>query len=134
MTHLAPAAEAMLDAAARLIVPELASADEATWQRFHATVDDALGEREPGVRRQFAVFLRLLDLLAVVRFGRLLEKLDVAKQQRLLSWLQDASPSLLRKGFWGLKTLVFMGYYAQPDVAASLGYRPSFDGNERLHA
>ena len=30
---------------------------------------------------------------------------------------------LLRRGFWGLRTLVFLGYYARPEAAAEIGYR-----------
>ncbi len=28
----------------------------------------------------------------------------------------------LRRGFWGLRTLALMGYYARPAAAASVGY------------
>ena len=40
----------------------------------------------------------------------------------------------LASGFWGLKTIVFMGYYSQDAVAPMIGYTPSFAGNESLHA
>lgn len=134
MVHLSARTVAALDALARVIVPELDAADGDSWRRFHAVIDEALGDRPPRLRRQFAVFLGLVHVLAVARHGRPFARLAPEQQAALLMWLQDRAPSLLRKGFWGLKTLVFMGYYAQGEVAATLGYAPSFSGNERLHA
>ncbi len=43
----------------------------------------------------------------------------------------ERSPLLVvRRGFWGIRTLVFMGYYARADVAGAIGYRASADGWE----
>ena len=36
----------------------------------------------------------------------------------------------VRRGFWGLRTLVFMGYYARPEAAAAIGYRADVRGWE----
>jgi hypothetical protein len=33
-----------------------------------------------------------------------------------------------------MKAMVYMGYYARPEVYERVGYRPSKSGNERLHA
>ena len=33
-----------------------------------------------------------------------------------------------RSGIWGLRTLVFLGYYTRDDVAAFIGYRAHRDG------
>jgi hypothetical protein len=123
--------EILLDVA-RDVAPASADLDAAGRDRFRAIVDHALAARPAGVRRQFATFLRAISLLAVVRFGRPFERLDPVRRERLLRWLQDCPVSLLRKGFWGLKALVFMGVYAQTETAARIGYTPSFDGNARL--
>jgi hypothetical protein len=48
--------------------------------------------------------------------------------------LESSPVRLLRVGVWGLKTLIFMGYYGQPVIAARTGYTPSLDGNEVLRA
>ena len=32
---------------------------------------------------------------------------------------------LLRRGFWGLRTLVMLGYYGRPEAARAIGYRAS---------
>ena len=134
MKHLNERAVRILDAVAGRVVPELATLDDAALDRFHTVIDDALSERAPWVRRQFASFLMLLRILPVARFGSTFESLGADRQRRFLAWLQDRAPSLLRKGFWGLKTLVFMGYYSQAAVAPAISYTPSFAGNEKLHA
>jgi len=48
---------------------------------------------------------------------------DPARRTRLLSALQDSPVLLLRRGFWGLRTLIFLGYYTRPAVAAEIGWR-----------
>ena len=37
---------------------------------------------------------------------------------------------LFRRGVWGLRTLVMMGWYTNPSVIAALGYRASAAGWE----
>ena len=34
----------------------------------------------------------------------------------------------LRVGVWGLRTLVFVGYYTDPNVQTQLGYHPRPEG------
>ena len=116
------------------IVPESAALDAAGRARFHAIVAEALAERPSGVQRQFRTFLSLLRLTPLLRFGATFERLAPERQDAVLRWFQDDAPSLLRKGLWGLKTIVFMGYYAQTQVTESLSYTPTFSGNEKLHA
>ena len=45
--------------------------------------------------------------------------------------LERAPFRLIRRGVWGLRTLVLMGYYTQPEVIAGLGYRADRAGWER---
>jgi hypothetical protein len=52
----------------------------------------------------------------------------------VLRWFEDCPVGLLRKGFWGLKAMVFMGYYGQPETNELVGYAPELDGKARLHA
>jgi hypothetical protein len=116
------------------LVPEVAALDERQQESFRAIVSDALAERSATMRRQLGVFLGLVERAPVVRFGARFTRLPVATQDRVLRWLQDAPIGLLRSGFWGMKALVLMGYYARPDAAAEVGWTPSFAGNEKLHA
>jgi hypothetical protein len=70
----------------------------------------------------------------IVRYGRPFDRLGAVRQDAVLAWLQDAPVAKLRSGFWGLKTLAFLGYYGRPAAGDTIGYRPSRDGNALLHA
>lgn len=78
--------------------------------------------------RQLRLFIRAITVLSVVRYGVTFGRLDPDRRARLLGKLQNSSVLLLRRGFWGLRTLVFMGYYGQPHVRESIGYRAHPDG------
>lgn len=119
---------------AEAIVPEVASLDAGERRAFRAILEDALAGRPPGVRRQLSLFLTILRLAPVLRWGAPLDRLPSERRRAVLRWFENAPLTLLRKGFWGLKALTFMGYYARPEVAGALGYTPAFDGNARLHA
>lgn len=112
-------------AAAVAFVPALAGAEASVWSRLESTVDAALASRPAAVRRQLGVFLRLLDLLSLLRHGRRLGSLDLPRRLVLLHRLERGPLLLLRRGVWGLRTLVFMGYYTQPEVIGAIGYRAS---------
>ena len=62
--------------------------------------------------------------------GRRFSALDVARRTRFLLALQNSPVLLLRRGIWGLRTLVFMGYYGRPEAAALIGYRADARGWE----
>jgi len=116
------------------IVPELASLEPERMARFIGIVDGALMDRPPELRRQFGALLGLIRWLPLLRWGTSFERLSGPQQDRVLRWVQDAPGARLRAGFWGRKTLVFMGYYGQPEVWPELPYLPRLDGNEALHA
>ena len=104
------------------IVPEAASLGDAGWRALEGVVEEALAKRPPGMRRQLAVFIRVLDWLPLFRWGRRFRRLDAARRERFLRGVQNARVFLVRRGFWGLRTLVFMGYYARPTAYAEVGY------------
>ena len=123
-----------LQVLAARIVPETTELDASRLSRFFAIIDTALLARPPEVRRQFAIFLGLIRWAPVIRFGTSLENLRPDRQDRVLRWFEDCPVGLFRKGFWGLKAMVFMGYYGQPETNELVGYAPEFDGGARLHA
>ena len=96
-------------------------------------VDQALAARSPAMRRQFGLFLQMLRWWPLLRYVRPLEMLDPRQQDAVLRGFQDAPVQLVRSGFWGVRTLIFIGYYGRPDVGPSIAYRPSRDGNAVLH-
>ena len=115
-------------AAAASVVPELARQPESVRAEVELMVERALAGRPPRLRRQLVTFLRVVNLLSLMRFGRRLTSLDPSRRVRLLTALQDSPVLLLRRGFWGLRTLVFLGYYTRPAAAAEIGWRARPEG------
>jgi hypothetical protein len=115
-------------AVAVLCVPASQELDEAGWARVESIVEDALGGRPASVRRQLVLFLRIIEVLAVIRHGRRLGSLSAARAQAFLSSLERLPLLAVRRGVWGVRTLAFMGYYGQHGVHAELGYRALAEG------
>jgi hypothetical protein len=111
-------------------VPEIARAAPTQRDELERIVSTALAARPASLRRQVLLFIWILDGLSLVRHGRRLARLDPARRTALLQSLARSPRLLIRRGVWGLRTLVMMGYYAQPDVQARLGYRASPAGWE----
>ena len=105
------------------IVPEAARLDESGWTELGAIVERALADRPARVKRQLGLLVSALEWMPVARWGRPFHALDAARRARFLRTVEDAPALLLRRGFWGLRTLVLMGYYARPAAAREIGYR-----------
>ena len=112
-----------LRALACCFIPETADASETQWAELEATVTRAVAARPPALARQLAALIRLLDGLALLRYGRGLAGLDPVRLTRLLERLAHSRLLLLRRGIWGLRTLLQLGWYTQSSVTAALGYR-----------
>ena len=109
-------------ALASTIVPEAESLDPEGWARLEAIVDRAVARRPRSLQRQLAVFVRLLDLAPVLRWGRTFRRLDRSRRIAFLHRVQNARLFLFRRGFWGIRSLVYMGYYARPEAYDEIGY------------
>ena len=122
--------DALFRALAVSFVPEMAGLDQAGWDEVEAVVRTMVARRPPALQRQLGLFLRLLDWLPLLRHGRRFAALDPATRTRFLTRLQDGPVLLLRRGLWGIRTLVFMGYYTRPATRTAIGYRPDARGWE----
>ncbi|MBI2223203.1 MAG: gluconate 2-dehydrogenase subunit 3 family protein [Acidobacteria bacterium] len=116
------------------IAPGLHDLDAAGRRRVAAIVERAVAARPPRVRRQLSAFLHLLRWLPAARYGRPFDRLRGAQQDAVLRWFHDSPLAPFRHGFWGVKTLIFMGYYGRPEAAAEIGYRPARAGAPPFHA
>ena len=110
-------------AVATCVVPEAGGLDAAQWDEMAAIVARAIAARPRALQRQLALFFKLLEWLPLLRYGRPLSRLDAGRRARVLDRLQRAPVLLLRRGFWGVRTLILMGYYGRPAAAAAIGYR-----------
>jgi hypothetical protein len=109
-------------------VPEIAFATAAERSTLEAAVELAVSNHPPALRRRLRLLIRAIDGIARLRYGRGLVRLSPAERDQLLSRLSVSRLALLRRGIWGLRTLIMLGWYTQPDVAAGLGYRASREG------
>jgi hypothetical protein len=110
------------------VVPAADGLDEGGWEAVQRIVGAALAQRPRVVRRQVVLFLKLVSLLAFLRHGRRLGDLPPEKARRFLGGLERSPLLMVRRGFWGVRTLALMGYYARPEARVALGYRATGGG------
>lgn len=120
----------VLRAIAVTIVPEAARFDEGEWLSLERIVADAVATRPPALQRQLRLFLRLIQWSPCLRYGRPFTGLDAGRRTRVLATLENGPLLLVRRGTWGLRTLILMGYYGRPDAAREIGYRATAAGWE----
>ncbi|HEX9161071.1 MAG TPA: hypothetical protein VF980_05120 [Thermoanaerobaculia bacterium] len=115
-------------AIATSIVPEAEHLDENGWLELESIVERGLASRPESIRKQLRLFVRALNVLPLFRFGRTFRALDRQQRTKFLHGVEGAPLLLLRRGFWGLRTLVFMGYYSREAARAEIGYRADARG------
>ena len=124
-----PQIRATFRAVAATVVPETAALDADGWARLEAEVERALRSRPERMVRQLVLFSRLLEYASLFTERARFSRLVPAARHRMLKSLELSGLVLLRRGVWGLRTLVLLGYYTQPEVQARLGYRAHVDGS-----
>jgi hypothetical protein len=112
------------------VVPDARDLEEAGWAEVERLASRSLSARPNELSRRIRLFMRLVQWLPVLRYGRPLTALDPQRRERFLRRLQEHRLDALRLGFWGLRTLALMGYYGRSDAARSIGYRPDPAGWE----
>ena len=116
------------------VVPDAKQLDEPKWLALEELVEDALEIRPPALRGQLQLFLRAIEWLPVVRYGRTFAALGDEQRSRVLRYLQNHPVERIRCGFWGLRPLAFLGYYGRPEGAHAIGYGPDPRGWEAMQS
>jgi hypothetical protein len=114
------------------VIPEAVNLDEPRWVELERVVEETLGARPRNLQRQLRLLLRGIQWLPVLGYGRTFTTLDPAGRLRFLSHLEDHPIPLIRKGFFGLRTLALLGYYGRPEAARAIGYAADSRGWEAL--
>jgi len=70
-------------------------------------------ERDGSKRFLLKVFLFFVQFYSFILYRKIFTSLSADKQIEYLSKLENFSMSKIRQGFWGVKNLVFWGYYTQ---------------------
>lgn len=123
---------AIFRAVVQALLPETAAYSGEQWKAMERLVYDVLQTRSAGELRQLRLFLRLIQWAPLLRYGSRFTSLDLPRRVRMLESLQDHPLQIIRAGFWGLRTLAFLGHYGRPEVSSALGYRPHPRGWEAL--
>ena len=106
-----------------VVLPDPEALDEEGWQKAEAVMEHALALRPAKVKQQLKFFLRMVNVLPVLTTGRTLEKLSLKRRAAFLQRLQRSPLLPVRRGIWGVRTLIFMGYYTQDSIRKGIGYR-----------
>ena len=87
-------------------------------------IDAYVARMHPSLRRDLLRLLGYVEHLAPIASGlsSRFTRLGATDQDKVLAALEASSQDLLRGGFDGLKSLVFMGYYRDARTWAILGY------------
>src|SRR5688572_12898029 len=86
---------------AEVVVPETATMNDAQWLAFYSVVDNALAKRPAKMVRQLKLFLKILNIISLIRYRRPLHRIDRSQRVKLLSSIEDSKILLFRRGFWG---------------------------------
>jgi len=105
-----------------VVLPSFQALDEDGWAEAGRIIERALASKPPGIKRQIRLFLRLVNILPVFSTGRTLVKLPQDRRAAFLQRLHRSPLMPLRRGMWGIRTLLFMGYYNQDRVRKQIGY------------
>jgi len=115
------------------MAPGIAGLDRRGVKRFRLVIRRMLLRRSAAERFQVRLLLFVIRWLPAPVFLRPFERIPRGAQDWILRRFETAPFRLLRAGFWGLKTLVFMGHYGQPNVAREIHYTPDLRrGNDYL--
>ena len=112
------------------VVPEANKLDEQSWRELETLAETSLRDRPSAMRRQLRLFLRVIQWLPVFRYGRSFTSLSTERRVRVLCYLQDHRIEVIRCGFWGLRTLAFLGYYGRREALQAIGYAADARGWE----
>ena len=113
---------------AEAFAPPVAKLGDADYAAVVGRIDLRLAMEPWPLVRQIRLFVKVLYWLPLLFTGRTMAGLPPERRLAILGWLQDCPVQKLRVGVWGLRTLVFVGYYTDPSVQAQLGYRPRPEG------
>ena len=110
-------------AIAACVVPSEPGSPGADSDHALALADQAIAARPEGDRALLTKFLRAVDLLPRMRFGRSFRALDPERRARVLRFLErNRAVPKLRVGFFGVKTYALLGYYGSRETFDELGY------------
>ena len=118
-----PRSRVVFAAAAECIVPPEPGSPGADDPRCVAVAEAAIALRPAADQRLLRTFLRVVELLPLLRYGRRFTRLPPERRSAVLRWLARTRISgRLRAGMFGLKNFALLGYYGSELPYGELGY------------
>jgi hypothetical protein len=116
-------ARSVFAAAAECIVPSEPDSPGAADPRCIAVAEAAIALRPEADRRLLRTFLRVIELLPLLRYRRRFSRLTLQRRSAVLRWLSRTRLSgRLRAGMFGLKNFALLGYYGSELPYGELRY------------
>lgn len=116
--------------ARRIAAPDVTDGSVPTIDDVDAVgfIDAYLTKLPEALRRDFLRLVAFVEHVAPLakKMSSRFSRLGPADQDAVLAWLESNDEGLLRGGFDGLKSCVFMGYYRDPRTWKILGYAGPF--------
>lgn len=94
------------------------------WSFVNALIMEKI-QSDKWIIRKIRIFLFLVQALALCSYGRKFQKLDRVRQTHLLGRFRNSPIAVIRKGFWGLSTLIKLSVYAHPRTQRQIEYYPN---------
>ena len=116
--------EILAAVAARICAPDASDAPSIEDVGVVAFADRYIGQMHPAMRQDLRRFFVYIEQLAPLRLGfsSRFTRLSPAQQDQVLGSIEASDEGILRGGFDGLKSLVFMGYYRDARTWGLAGY------------
>lgn len=120
------------------IVPRDGDLPAAETPETVRVADRLMAEKEPAVQADFRKFLAVFEWLALLLHGKRFSRLAPDKQDLYMRLWEDSPARKMRQGFWGAKTLSYIGFYSRPESWDETGYggppEITLDGPRWRHA
>jgi hypothetical protein len=104
------------------LVPRSQHFTESQHQESLRLVNDFMSHHPPAIHKKLALFFKVINVIAILRFGKSFAKLSLPQRTRIMNFFFNSPIGLLRKGFWGLNTITKLSVFAQTSLYPDIGY------------
>jgi hypothetical protein len=104
--------------------------DESAFDETISTMNSVMRDKPASVKRQLRIFLRAVQWLPTLRYGRTFTSLGFAQRVMFLRYLENHRIQLVRVGFGGLRSLVLFAFYGREEAKRAIGYGVNSQGWE----
>ena len=104
------------------LIPRSQKFNDVQKQDSIKLVNDFVGKMPAATQRKLSLFFKVINLISVATGSHLFQNLSSEKRTKVMHLFFDSPVGLLRKGFWGVSTLVKLSVFGQPSLYTDIGY------------